>query len=78
MGDLSSIADDYLAIALIGAYQDVIEMDHNLIGDLPDVQLTLTSKGQWNIEWLGAAQTIQDLATDVGFTLPHMDDPYID
>ena len=78
VGDLSSIVDDYLAIALIGAYQDVIEMDHNLIGDLPDVQLTLTSKGQWNIEWLGAAQTIQDLATDVGFTLPHMDDPYID
>jgi arginine decarboxylase len=78
IGDLSSIDDDYLAIALIGAYQDVIEMDHNLIGDLPDVQLTLTPKGTWHIEWLGAAQTIQDLATDVGFTLPHLDDPYID
>ena len=78
VGDLSSIDDDYLAIALIGAYQDVIEMDHNLIGDLPDVQLTLTPKGQWHIQWLGAAQTIQDLATDVGFTLPEMDDPYIE
>ena len=78
VGDLASIDDDYLAIALIGAYQDVIEMDHNLIGDLPDVQLTLTPKGQWIIQWLGAAQTIQDLATDVGFTLPQMDDPYID
>ncbi len=78
VGDLSSIDDDYLVIGLIGAYQDVIEMDHNLIGDLPDVQLKITSKGQWQIEWLGAAQTIQDLANDVGFTLPEMDDPYID
>ncbi len=78
VGDISSIDDDYLVIALVGAYQDVIEMDHNLIGDLPDVQLTLTEQGDWSIGWLGAAQTIQDLATDVGFTLPNLDDPYID
>ncbi|MFX1566019.1 MAG: hypothetical protein ACFFCH_08525 [Promethearchaeota archaeon] len=78
VGDISSIEDDYLVIALVGAYQDVIEMDHNLIGDLPDVQLTLSEQGDWIIDWLGAAQTIQDLATDVGFTLPNLDDPYID
>ncbi|MFW9935533.1 MAG: hypothetical protein ACFFDU_08575, partial [Candidatus Thorarchaeota archaeon] len=78
VGDISSIDDDYLVIALVGAYQDVIEMNHNLIGDLPDIQLTLTEQGDWSIDWLGAAQTIQDLATDVGFTLPNLDDPYID
>jgi arginine decarboxylase-like protein len=26
---------------LVGAYQDAIEMDHNLLGDLPDVELRL-------------------------------------
>jgi arginine decarboxylase len=78
IGDLSSVDDDYLAIALVGAYQDVIEMDHNLVGDLPDVELTLSPKRQWKIKWLGEAQTIQDLADDFGFSLSQMDDPYID
>lgn len=78
VGDMKSIDDDYLVITLVGAYQDVIELDHNLIGDLPDVQLNLTPSREWKIKWLGSAQSIQELVDEVGFSLPHLDDPYID
>jgi arginine decarboxylase len=78
IGDLNSINDNYLAIALTGAYQNIIEMNPKLVGELPDIQLTLSRKGQWQITWLGVTQTIQDLATDTGFTLSHSEDTYID
>lgn len=78
IGDLTSIADNYLVIALTGAYQNSIEMDHKLVGEIPDIQLNLNTKGQWQITWLGTTQTIQDLATDTGFTLSPLEDHYID
>ncbi len=78
IGDLESAPDSYLVIGLVGAYQDIIEMDHNLVGDLPDVELTRLSDGEWEVKWLGAAQTIQDLVSEVGYTLPQLKDPYID
>jgi arginine decarboxylase len=78
IGDLSKAPDSYLVIGLVGAYQDIIEMDHNLIGDLPDVGLNLLEDGTWDVQWLGAAQTIQDLVREVGYSLPQLEDPFID
>lgn len=78
IGNLDSAPDSYLVIGLVGAYQDIIEMDHNLIGDLPDVGLALLDDGTWDVQWLGAAQTIQDLVREVGYSLPQLEDPFID
>ncbi len=77
IGDLSSMEDNFLAIALVGAYQNVIEMAHHLVGELPNIQLSVSSRGEWQIEWLDSPQTIQDLATQLGFTNLTLDDSNI-
>ncbi len=77
VGDLKDIAYSYIAIPLTGAYQDVIEMDHNLIGDLADVELTVSEEGIWSVKWLNPAQTIGQLLQEVGFYQENYDNPYL-
>jgi len=76
IGKLDSILDTYLIIPLVGAYQDIIEFDHNLIGDLPDVELRVKS-GKFNIKVSQSVQTVQDLLKEVGYELVNSDNPYI-
>jgi arginine decarboxylase-like protein len=78
VGVLKNIQDSYFVIALIGAYQDVIEMDHNLLGDLPDVELRLDADNTWKITWLAAAESMEDILEDVGYRDLDIDeDPYM-
>ena len=76
IGDLEELKDSYLVIPLAGAYQDIVEFDHNLLGDLPDVLVALD--GEWRIELLNGAQSISSLLADVGFNCDVDDDPYYD
>ncbi|TET27628.1 MAG: hypothetical protein E3J70_11560 [Candidatus Heimdallarchaeota archaeon] len=76
IGDLEELKDSYLVIPLAGAYQDIVEFDHNLLGDLPDVLVALD--GEWRIELLNGAQSISSLLADVGFICDVDDDPYYD
>jgi len=76
VGDLKELKDSYLIIPLAGAYQDIVEFDHNLLGDLPDVLVALD--GEWFIELLNGAQSISSLLADVGFDSDVDDDPYYD
>ncbi|MHA1636980.1 MAG: hypothetical protein ACTSUB_03090, partial [Candidatus Thorarchaeota archaeon] len=56
IGYMKNIQGSYFVIALTGAYQDVIEMNHNLLGDLPDVELLLEND-EWKVTWVRSAQT---------------------
>ncbi|NPE07139.1 MAG: hypothetical protein GNW80_02560 [Asgard group archaeon] len=76
VGDLKELKDSYLIIPLAGAYQDIVEFDHNLLGDLPDVLVALD--GAWLIELLNGAQSISSILADVGFDCDVDDDPYYD
>ncbi len=76
VGDLKELKDSYLVIPLAGAYQDIVEFDHNLLGDLPDVLVALD--GEWFIELLNGAQSISSVLADVGFDCDVDDDPYYD
>lgn len=76
VGDLKVLKDSYLVIPLAGAYQDIVEFDHNLLGDLPDVLVAL--EGEWIIELLNGAQSISSLLADFGFESDVDDDPYYD
>ena len=49
IGSLDTIAGSYVVIALVGAYQDAIKMDANLVGALPDVELHVADQGRWTI-----------------------------
>lgn len=77
VGDLTSMLSSHIVIPLAGAYQDVIEFDHNLLGDLPNVQLTLTPDGEWVVEWVGAAQNIQALVKLMGYHIKNFEDPFL-
>jgi arginine decarboxylase len=76
VGDLKELKDSYLVIPLAGAYQDIVEFDHNLLGDLPDV--LVASDEEWFIELLNGAQSISSILADVGFDCDVDDDPYYD
>jgi arginine decarboxylase len=78
VGKLENVKDSHFVIALTGAYQDVIEMNHNLLGDLPDVELLLDKDGNWRTRWVAGAQNMEEILEDVGyFGLDIDEDPYM-
>ena len=79
VGNLGNVRGSCFVLALAGAYQDTIEMDHNLLGDLPDVELNLQDDGEWALSWVTGAESIEDLLRDVGYADIDIDeDPYMD
>ncbi|MFW9883958.1 MAG: hypothetical protein ACFFEX_06165 [Candidatus Thorarchaeota archaeon] len=78
VGSIENIPGSYFAIALTGAYQDVIEMNHNLLGDLPDVEIILSKDGKWQVRWMTGAESMEDILEEMGFVGFDIDeDPYI-
>ncbi|NWF96922.1 MAG: hypothetical protein HXY34_12340 [Candidatus Thorarchaeota archaeon] len=78
VGNLKRLEGSYFMIPLTGAYQDVIEADHNLLGDLPDVEVTVSDDGQWNVRWRASAQRMRDLLIEQGYTqIDIEEDPYV-
>ena len=78
VGRLENVRGSCFVLALTGAYQDAIEMDHNLLGDLPDVDINLQADGQWSLSWVTGAESIEDLLKDVGYEdIDVDDDPYM-
>ncbi|MHA1962956.1 MAG: hypothetical protein ACW97G_00100 [Candidatus Thorarchaeota archaeon] len=78
VGSLENVPGSCFVLALTGAYQDAIEMDHNLLGDLPDVELYLQDDGKWSLSWVTGAESIEDLLKDVGYADINVDeDPYM-
>ncbi len=78
VGVLHDLPGSHFILALVGAYQDAIEMDHNLLGDLPDVELRLREDNTWGITWLTGAESIEHLLKDVGYADIAVDeDPYM-
>jgi len=78
IGVLHDLPRSHFILALVGAYQDAIEMDHNLLGDLPDVELRLREDNTWGITWLTGAESIEHLLKDVGYADIAVDeDPYM-
>jgi len=78
VGSLENVPGSCFVLALTGAYQDAIEMDHNLLGDLPDVELYLQDDGKWGLSWVTGAESIEHLLKDVGYADIDVDeDPYM-
>ena len=78
VGVLNELPGSHFILALVGAYQDAIEMDHNLLGDLPDVELRLREDNTWGITWITGAESIEHLLKDVGYADIEIDeDPYM-
>jgi len=77
VGNMEEFRDSYFVVPLTGAYQDIIEFDHNLLGDLPDIVITFDGK-EWQVALANGAQTISSILADVGYIIENTDDPYVD
>jgi len=77
VGSIEALKDSYFVIPLAGAYQDIIEFDHNLLGDLPDVFVSHDGTN-WQVITLSGAESIGELLEEVGYHFPNGDDPYFD
>ncbi|MHA2095366.1 MAG: biosynthetic arginine decarboxylase, partial [Candidatus Hodarchaeales archaeon] len=70
VSNVDGLNESYLVIALTGAYQDVIELDHNLLGDLPDVEVRLDKNGEWLIRYISPSESTASILAKVGYHLP--------
>jgi len=77
VGDMDEFRDSYFVVPLTGAYQDIIEFDHNLLGDLPDIVISFDGK-EWKTTLVNGFQTITSILADVGYVIEIKDDPYFD
>ncbi|MHA1504205.1 MAG: hypothetical protein ACTSPT_03335, partial [Candidatus Heimdallarchaeota archaeon] len=77
VGDMDEFRDSYFVVPLAGAYQDIIEFDHNLLGDLPDIVISFDGK-EWKTILANGFQTISSILADVGYVIEIKDDPYFD
>jgi arginine decarboxylase len=50
----------YLAMLLVGAYQDVIGDYHNLLGAVHEAQILLDDKGEWHLAQLSEGDSIEE------------------
>ncbi|UCE09580.1 MAG: hypothetical protein JSW61_11490 [Candidatus Thorarchaeota archaeon] len=78
IGRLENLHGSFFVIALTGAYQDVIEMNHNLLGDLPDIEVSVSEQGRWSVTWVEGAERMGDILEEVGYKdIDTKDDPYM-
>lgn len=57
----------YIAILLVGAYQDVIGDYHNLLGAPHEAQILLDDKGDWHLAQLTEGDSIEDTVGYIGY-----------
>ncbi|MFW9953070.1 MAG: hypothetical protein ACFFD3_00860, partial [Candidatus Thorarchaeota archaeon] len=74
VGSLKNVQGSCFVIALTGAYQDVIEMNHNLLGDLPDVELIFTPEDGWKVTWVSGAEAMDQILEEMGYIGLKMDE----
>jgi len=57
----------YLAILLVGAYQDVIGDFHNLLGGIHEAQILLDDKGEWHLAQLTEGDSVEETLSYIGY-----------
>lgn len=57
----------YVAVLLVGAYQDVIGDFHNLLGGIHEVQILLDDKGEWHVAQVTEGDSVADTLSYVGY-----------
>jgi arginine decarboxylase len=57
----------YVAMLLVGAYQDVIGDYHNLLGAIHEAQILLDDKGEWHLAQLTEGDSIEETLNYVGY-----------
>ena len=70
--DKNTKPGSYIAIALTGAYQDTVQFDQNLLGELPEVELKVDSQGA-HFKIIAYAESNSDLITNMKHNISTID-----
>ncbi|MFM9959106.1 MAG: biosynthetic arginine decarboxylase [Phycisphaerales bacterium] len=62
----------YLAVFLLGAYQEILGDLHNLLGDTHAVHIKLDEAGQWDIEEVIEGDTVEEVLSYVQYDIADM------
>jgi len=65
--------DYYLGFFLIGAYQEILGMKHNLFSYTNEAIVTFDSEGNYQIETAEATQKIREILTDLDYNLDEVE-----
>jgi arginine decarboxylase len=57
----------YLAVLLIGAYQDIIGDFHNLLGAINEAQILIDERGDWHLAQLTEGDSVAEALSYVGY-----------
>ena len=57
----------YLAVLLLGAYQDIIGDFHNLMGAINEAQILIDDRGDWHLAQLTEGDTVAEALSYVGY-----------
>jgi arginine decarboxylase len=62
----------YLAVFLLGAYQEILGDLHNLLGDTHAVHIKIDDDGQWDIEEVIEGDTVEEVLSYVQYDIADM------
>jgi arginine decarboxylase len=65
--------DYYLAFFLVGAYQEILGMKHNLFSYINEAIITFDENGDYKIEFLERTQKIRDILIDLDYEIDEIE-----
>jgi len=65
--------DYYLGIFLVGAYQEILGMKHNLFSYTNEVIVEFDNEGNWKIEFLEPTQKIREILIDLDYDIDEIE-----
>jgi len=65
--------DYYLGFFLVGAYQEILGMKHNLFSYTNEAIVTFDSEGNYNIEFLEPTQKIREILIDLDYDIDEVE-----
>ncbi|CAN5741483.1 biosynthetic arginine decarboxylase [soil metagenome] len=71
-GEGAGIEPYYLAVFLLGAYQEILGDLHNLLGDTHAVHIDITETGQWSIAEVIEGDTVEEVLSYVQYDVPDL------
>jgi arginine decarboxylase len=63
----------YLAFFLVGAYQEILGMKHNLFSYINEAIITFDENGDYKIEFLEKTQKIRDILIDLDYEIDEIE-----
>jgi arginine decarboxylase len=71
-GEASGVEPYYLAVFLLGAYQEILGDLHNLLGDTNAVHISIDEKGGWEIDEVIEGDTVEEVLQYVQYDIADM------